>query len=193
MRIKNKEFRIKPLNSKALTLVEVLIAMGIAVVVGALLLIIIVNSAGLYYKQSSKLEGGLNSNDALFKIRQSVKEASSIDPLSSSEQLVLKISAIDSSGNIIDNTFDDFVFLKDQNKLRFKILPDALSSRKIQDQIFSTNVESITFQYFNLANPPVEVSPQLASKVKVSLILKQKSGADFETTIATSEASLRND
>lgn len=167
--------------------------MGIAVVVGALLLVIIVNSAGLYYKQSSKLEGGLNSNDALFKIRQSVKEASSIDPLSSSEQLVLKISAIDSSGNIIDNAFDDFVFLKDQNKLRFKILPNALSSRKIQDQIFSTNVESITFQYFNLANPPVEVSPQLASKVKVSLILKQKSGADFETTIATSEASLRND
>lgn len=191
--MKSVKCKVQSLSAKGLTLVEVLIAMGIAVIVGVLLVVIMVNSTGLYYQQSSKLQGGLNSNDALNRVRQSIKEASSIDPLSSSEQLVLKIASIDSSGNIIDNNFDDFIFLKDQNKLRFKIIPNVLSTRKSQDQIFSTNVESITFQYFNLANPPVEVSPQLAGKIRVSLTLKQKSGADYEINLATSEASLRND
>lgn len=178
---------------KGLTLVEVLVAMGIATVVGALLLTVIINSAGIFYKQSAKVEGGLNINDALFKVRQSIKEASSIDPTSTSEQLGLKIASIDSSGNIIAGTFDDFVFSKDQNKLRFKIIPNAASARKAQDQIFSTNVDSLKFQYLDLNSPANEVLPTAAGKVRITLTLRQKSGADYETNTATSEASLRND
>lgn len=202
MRIMNQELRIKhkehnslflSLNSKGLTLVEVLIAMGIAVITGSLLFVIIVNSSGLFYKQSSRLQEGLNSNDALMKFRQSIKEASSIDSTSTAEKLVLKISSIDSSGNLIDNTYDNFEFYKDQKFLRFKVTPDALSSRKLQDQIFSNSVENLYIQYFNSAIPPLEVSPQLSSKVRISLTLKQKAGADYEISISTSEGSLRND
>lgn len=178
---------------KGLSLMEVLIAMGIAIVVGGLLLIIIVNSAGLFYKQSSKVEQGRNINDALTQIRQNIKQSSSIDPTSTPEQLVLKISSIDSSGDIIADTFDNFVFSKDQRNLRFKTFPNALSSRKAQDQIFSTSVDSLNFQYLDLANPPNEVAPVSAVKVRITLTLKQKSGADYETNTATTEASLRND
>lgn len=187
---------------KGLTLIEVLITMGISVIVGALLVVIIVNSSGLYSKESSNLQQGLNINDALLNIRQDIKQANNIVSsyiggsttyTSGSEQLVLKISSIDSGGNPIDETFDYFVFFKDGNNLRFKTFPDSLSSRKAQDQIFSTHVNSLNFQYLNLANPPGEVVPSVAAKVRVSLSLNQKSGAGFETQVATSEAGLRND
>lgn len=185
---------------RGLTLVEVLIAMGIATIVGGLLLVIMVNSAGLFYKQSSKVEQGLGINDALGKIRESVKQASSVASsytsgsttyTSGASQLVLKVPAIDSAGNIISDTFDHYVFYKDEAKLRFKIFPDLTSIRKSADQIFSTNADSLLFQYYDSLSS--EVTPSSAVKVKITLSLRQKAGADYETNIATSEANLRND
>ena len=186
------------MNGKGLTLIEVLISMGIAVVVGVLLLAIIVNSAGIFTKQSSKLSQGLNTNDALSKVRETIREANSVASsftiyTSGATQLLLKVPSIDSSNNIIADTFDYFIFFLDQKKLRLKTFPDTLSSRKPQDQIFSNNVDSLNFKYFDSAAPPSEVAPTSARKIRVSLTLRQKSGAEYETNTATSEASLRND
>lgn len=188
---------------KGFTLVEVLVAMGIASVVGVLLLVIIVNSTGLFYKQSSTIEQGLGINDVLTNIRSNVRQAKSIaasypedqNPqfTTGNNQLVLKLASIDSLGNIIADSFDYFVYFLDQTKLRFKVFPAVISTRKSVDQIFVTNADSLEFKYLDLANPSQEVTPTSASKVKITLSLKQKSGADFEKSIATSEANLRND
>lgn len=188
---------------KGLTLIEVLISMGIAVVVGGLLFVIIVNSTGLFYKQSSKIEQGVSVNDALSVIRNSIKEAQSIvanypetQPFiytTGLTQLVLKLASIDSSGNIIVDSFDYYVFYLDQTKLRFKVFQSVLSQRKSRDQIFSTSVENLEFKYFNLANPSAEVTPVSAAKIKITLSLKQKSGQVMEKSVATTEANLRND
>lgn len=184
-----------------LTLVELLITLGVAILVGGLLLTIMVNTLGLFYKESSTRTQGLSINDALSKIRSAIKESSTVATsftsgatyTSSVTQLVLKITSLDLSGNLITNTFDYFVFFLDGSNLRFKTFPDVLSSRKAQDQIFSTNVKNLQFKYLDLQNPPIEVLPSEALKVRTSLTLQQKSGADYETIIATSEASLRND
>lgn len=190
------------MRDKGLTLVEVLVTGGIAVVAGVLLVAVIVNSAGIYNKESSKLSEGLNINDALSMIRSKVKESSAVqasftaNPItytSSSNQLVLKIASIDSSGNIVDQTFDYYVFFLDNTRLRLKTFPDSSSFRKAQDQIFSTNVDNLNFQYLNSSNPPLEVTPSLATKVRINLRLKQRSGSNYETKTATSEAILRND
>lgn len=191
------------MKQKGITLAEVVITVAISAIVGGLLLTVIVNSAGIFYKESSKLEEGLNINDALSQLRSNIKQSSAIIAsysgggttyTSSDSQLVLKLASIDSSGNIIDNTFDYYVFFLDQTKLRFKTFPAVgQSSRKSIDQIFSTSVNSLNFQYFNSANPPVEVSPTAALKVRITLTLKQKIGANYETNTATSEANLRND
>lgn len=190
------------MRQAGLTLIEVLIAMGLALIVGTLLVSILVNSAGLFYKESSKLEQGVNINDALSKVRENIRESTSVAVsftsggttyTSNSTQLVLKISSIDSSGNILANTFDYFVYFLDQKKFRFKIFPDAQSERIAQDQIFSTNVDSLSFKYLDSANPPNEVTPNIAKNVRITVTLKQKSGANFETNTATSEAGLRND
>lgn len=193
---------MKYFREHGLTLIEVLIAMSIATIVGGLLLVVMVNSAGLFYKQSSKLSEGLNINDTLSRVRESIKQARQVTAAytsgfitytSSSTQLVLKVPSLDLSGNLIANTFDYFVFFQDQNKLRFKTFPDLTSTRKAQDQIFSVSLDSLNFQYFNSATPPVEVVPATATKVRISLTLKQKNGLSFETNIASSEADLRND
>ncbi len=177
--------------------------MGIAVLVGGLLFVIIVNSTGLFYKQSTKIETGVSINDALSAIRNSIKEAQSIEAnypgsqpfiyTTGLTQLVLKLASVDSSGNIIVDSFDYFVFYLDQTILRFKVFPNVLSQRKSRDQIFSTSVENLEFRYYNLANPPAEVPPVSAAKIKITLSLEQKSGQAIERSVATTEANLRND
>lgn len=188
-------------NKRGLTLIEVLIAMGIAVVAGVLLLVIIVNSAGLFTQQASKVQEGLNTNDALAQVRNAVKQASSVASsytgggttyTSSDSQLVLKVISVDPANNIILDTYDYFVFFKDQNILYFKSFPDPASSRKAVDRILANITDNLKFQYFNSANPPVEVAPTTAKKVRITVTLKQKLGTVFETNTATSEANLRN-
>lgn len=185
-----------------LTLIEVLIAMGLSIAVGGLLVVIMINSASLFSKQSTNLQQGLNINDALMDIRQNIKQAKAVEAIfidgsttynSSSEQLILKIPSTDSSGNVIPSVFDFAVFFKDVNKLRLKVFPDPLSSRKSQDQIFSTSLDSLKFQFFNSDNPPLEVIPALSAKVRITLTVKQKVGTNYQQQTATSEAALRND
>lgn len=172
--------------SKGLTLIEVLVAMGIATVAGVLLLVIIVNSAGLFTDQSSKVSAGLSINDAFSQIKASIKQASAISDQSGPNQLVLRVLSIDSAGNIIENTYDDFIFMVDQKNLHFKIIPHpSLSSRQNGDSILAGNVDNLNFQYFDSANPPAEVIPASASKVRITLSVK--------TNTATAEANLRND
>lgn len=193
--------KIRSIQKKGFTFIEVLISLGISAVVGSLLLVIITNSAGIFYKESSKIQSGLNINDALLEIRENIKQSSaivatytsgSITYTSGASQLVLKTSSIDSTNNIIPDVFDYYVYLLDQSKLRLKTFPNALSSRKAQDRIFSTIVNSLLFQYLNSATPPTEVTPVSATKIKITITLKQKSGIGYETNIATSEANVRN-
>ena len=181
------------MKQKGITLVELLISSSITAVVGVLLLTITINSSNIFYKQSSKVNLGLNSNDALTQIRDSVRQSKSVDVTSGPEQLVLQIPAINSSGDIISGVFDNFVFYKDTSKLRFKTFPNLASSRKAQDQIFSTGQVSLFFQYLDAENPPAEVIPARASRVRVRLTLQQRNGFYSEESISTAEAKLRNE
>lgn len=191
------------MREKGITLVEALLTLGIAVVVGALLLIIMVNSAGLFYQQEGVVGQGLSINEALLNIKETIRGASNVAATypptgsptytSGATQLVLKVPSTDSENNIILGVFDYFVFFKDSDKLRFKTFPDSQSSRKAQDQIFTTKLDSLIFEYFDGQIPPQSVQPNLAVKIKITLLLKQKAGAGIETNVATAEANLRND
>lgn len=183
------------MRERGLTLVEILVAMGIAGVVGALIMVIVINNTGMFTDQSGKVQRGLDINDALSQVRLSIKDANGvvssytdggITYTTGADQLILKVASVDASGDIIDGIFDYFVFFKDQDLLRLKTFPNASSSRKQADRVLSTSVADLNFHYFNSASPPVEVVPNTAAKVRVSLKLNQ-------TNTATSEANLRND
>lgn len=195
--------RSNNLQSKGFTLLELMVTTGIVIVAGILLVGVIVNTTGISLQQSSKVEIGIDANDITTKIRQGVKEAVSIavsypetpNPTytTSSTQLVLKLNSIDSSGNIIADTYDYFVYLALSNRFYFKSFPNGSSTRIAQDQILGKDLDQLTFEYFNSANPPQEVVPTAATRVKTTISFKHKIGTRVETSIATSEASLRND
>ncbi|TSC65369.1 MAG: Uncharacterized protein CEO21_428 [Microgenomates group bacterium Gr01-1014_80] len=190
------------MKARGVTLVEVIIATTVTVIVGSLLLSILVNNTGLFYQQSSRLNQGLGLNDSMAKIRSAVKEANAVaggypivSPVytSGATALVLRLPAIDSSGNKIFNVFDYGVFTVSQNRLYFKVYPDTAngSIRETADQVLTNNVDSVNFEYFDSAG--LAVTPASAVRVRVTLTLKQKAGKGYETNIATSEANLRND
>lgn len=190
------------MKKKGFTLIEVLLSSSIAAVVGVLLLGIIINNTGLFYQQSSRVNQGLDSNDALLSIRSSIKESSVVSVgypeltptyTTGVSVLVLKLPAFNASNQVIANVFDYAVFVVESGKLKIKVFPSVApaSSRKPQNTILAENVESIIFKYYNLAG--AEVSAVDAVRVKTTLKLNQKAGSKNETSIATAEAILRND
>lgn len=168
---------------KGFTLAEVVIGVAVTAVVGGLLILILVQSSGLFYRESAKVAQGLGLNDSLSQIENSIRKSQSIVATSSASQLLLKIPSIDGLGNVITNTFDTAVFQRQEDKLKYQLLPDPLSSQKSADLILTKDVDSLLFQYFDASGQ--EVSPTLSVKVKVTLSLKQR--------IGTTEAHLRND
>lgn len=186
-------------NIKGVSLVEVLIGLSVSVVIGGLVMSIMLNSSGVQYSQSAKISQGLGVNDSLQKIRNTVKESQSVvvgypeaNPTytTGANILAIKIPAIDNLENIIDGVFDYVVYVVEENRLKEKIFPNALSSRKSADFMLSNNVENVTFTYFDSTGQ--SVSPVNAEKIVVTIKLSQKAGSETESLIATSEARLRN-
>lgn len=188
--------------SRGFTLLEVLIVFLTTALVGGLLAAIMVNSTGLFYKQSSKVSQGLGLNDILLSVKRNIREAQSVasgypevSPVytSGANQIVLKLSSIDSSANLIASSYDFVVYFKEDDKFKIKVFPSVMpqSYRQSKDEIISSGIESVLFEYFDSAGSTA--SPNLAKKVRLTLTLKQKTGNIIETKIGTSEANLRND
>ncbi len=185
---------------RGFTLPEVITVTLVAVIIGGLVLGIMVQNTRLFVQESEKVTQGLGLNDALIKIKSSIKEASSVassypqaspEFITGASEIVLKLPSIDSSGSIIDNTFDHIVFTKLSGKLYFKLFPNSLSTRAAVDQLLAKSVEGVDFRYFDISGN--EVAATSAVKVRVSVSLKQNVGLNIQTSTATTEANLRND
>ncbi len=182
------------------TLIETLVVIAIVSIVGFFLFTILVNSTGLFYSENSKVDQGVHINNVLASINNNIKSASFIASgypeasptyTTSSQEVVLKLIAIDTSNNIIQNTYDYIVYYKDMDKLRYKLFPAIGSKRPSTDQILALSVDDILFQYFDSSG--VQVSPASAVKIKAVVSLKQKTGIPALSNTATTEAFLRND
>lgn len=189
------------MKERGFTLPEVLTTVTVLVVVGGLLIGIMVNNTGLFYQQSSKVTQGVGANDALVRVRSEIKEAQAVAAgypvssptfTSSSTQLVLRLTSIDSSGNIITATYDYAVFSVTEGRLTYQVFPNTAggSTRKSANEILAKSVSSVLFEYFDATG--AQTGPTNAVNVKITLTLRQKAGSGFETNIATSEANLRN-
>lgn len=186
---------------KGFTLLESMMAAGVALVMGVFLVSILVNNTGLFYQESSIVNEGLSLNDVLDKVNSTAKEAISVAAsypsssptyFSSANVLILKLPALSING-VITDTYDYAVFYPDTNKpkvLRKKVFPDTSSTRKAEDLILTTILDSITFDYLDKNNNPVSMIS--ASKIKTNLSVLSKTGSVGSKRSSSIITSLRN-
>lgn len=189
-------------NCRGFTLIEIIISLAVVSVSGILLMAIVLNSTNVALTQSLKVEQGVDINNALSQIKTLVKQSSGVlayypsseAPVytSSSSQLILNLPSIDSSGGGIPGFFDVFIFYQNGSQLKMQSFPALQSNRKSSDQILSNKIDLVSFKFFDDSNPPLEVSPSIASKIRITISLKQKNGLKLETSIATGESNIRN-
>ena len=186
---------------KGFTLVEVIIAAGVGLVVGVLLVSILVNHNGLSFRENAVVSEGLSLNDAMSKINQSIKEAAQVSDsyqlgealyTSDADTLVLKLSAVSSLG-VVDDAFDYVVVFQDpQNAkiLRFKVSPDPQSSRSPADLVLNSSLVSARFSYLDKNGN--SVSPSLTFSVSVDLTVLTRTGSASTNRTSSSNTTLRN-
>lgn len=193
---------MKYTDRHGVTMLEMLITVSVFAIVGALLLSILVSNTGLSYRQSAKVSQGVGVNDVISSITTNIKQAAAVATgypinqpiyITDGSNLVLKLPAVDSSGDTISGAFDFVVYYRDGDKIRFKVFPSTSpqSSRFSEDKILSLNVTGLSFQYFNKLGE--EVAPNLATNVEVFVTLSQDTGVGNQTDTAKTEVELRND
>ncbi len=183
-------------------LIEVLVAITISAVAGTLLLKIFVQNQGLYFEQSSKITQGFSINQAYTQISESIKIGSSVvstnlvgspQYVTDNDTIVIELPSIDSSGNVINQTYDYIVITREGRDLIFlkkKLFPNPLSQRKSEDKLLADKVENFTLIYKDQSG--LQVSPTNAQKVYFNLELSEKAGLSNQESSAAGEINLRN-
>lgn len=174
------------------TLVEILIASSVALIIGILLLSILANNNGVFYKQNAIINEGLSLNDAMSEIDKNISQAINVVDTSDSHTLVLKLPALDANG-VLNNIYDYVIIAKDadnNNILRKKVFPDPASNRKSEDLNLTTILDSIDFSYLDRSG--AIVSPNLATSVSVTLSVKSSYGSITSARSSTSVTTLKN-
>lgn len=186
---------------RGFTLLETVIAGGVALVVGTLLVGILVNHSGLSYKENAIVNEGLNLNDAMAKINHSIREAAQVAAgypedtptyTTGTSTLVLKIPALSAVG-IVENVYDYAVIAVDPTNpkvLRLRVFPDSQSTRQPVDSVLSTFLDSIQFGYLDKGGNAV--APNAAFRVSVNLSVLTKTGSIGSGRTSVSTTALRN-
>lgn len=197
-----RQYIYKSEHSIGFSLLEVVIAVAIAGVVGVLLVSLLVQNNGVYFNQTSKITQGINLNDGSSQIDNAIKSASSVAPnypvlnpqyTSDANTLVLALPSIDSQSSVIDNTFDYIVISNDAQKpniLRKQVFPDPSSTRKSESLVLSTTLSQITFLYYDSTGQIV--APSSATKVSYSINLTEKASFGNQSSNLSGQVNLKN-
>lgn len=188
-------------NQKGFTLIEIILVAGIAVIIGTLLVVVLVNNSGMYYQENSTVTSGIGLNDVMDELSTDIKQAAAVvsgypeaspNFTSGAETLILKLPALSASGNIPD-VYDYLVISKDGTNpkiLRKYIFPDPQSTRSAVDQVLTTMLDSIQFSYLDKSGNTV--SPDVATSVGTTIKLLSKTGSVGSSKSATIMTTLRN-
>lgn len=186
---------------KGFTLLEVVIAAGGALIIGTMLLSIMINHNGVFYKQSSLVGEGLSINTTTQKIEETIRQAAVVSSgypevsptyITGTSVLVLKLPALSTTG-ILANVYDYAVITRDSSNpkiLRYLLIPDNQSVRPQVNTVLTNLIKSIQFSYLdNNRNP---VSPTLATTVGLTLTVLSKTGSIGTEQSSSTTTSLRN-
>lgn len=186
---------------RGFTLVEVIIAAGLAAIFGAMVVGILFNQTNFSKKEASVVSTNISVNDTTTQISNNIKQAMTVAtgyPESSpiyttgASILVLKLPAIINGGSTA-NSSDYAVIYPDNSKtnlLMLKIFPNLNSSRKNVTQVLTSNLSGINFVYKDRSGNAV--NPTSASQVSVTLSINSKNGQVSNLRVSTFNTTLRN-
>lgn len=187
---------------KGLSLVEVLIAITMAAVAGALLLNILVSSNRIFFNESVQVAQGLSLNQAALEITNLIKSSSGISnqypPTGASQfttdanTLVLKIPALNQDESVKDLVFDYAVISKDQSNpkiLRKMIFVDNTSFRKSENKVLSTSLKQIKFLYLDVGNS--QIAPLEAVRINFTINLSENVSLSQSESSASGTVNLK--
>jgi hypothetical protein len=179
--------------NRGLTLLEAVIAIGIATV---LLVALASLYAGYirfysYAKATSETVGGANA--AADELQDLVRQADAVmstaivngaSYASGSSTLVLELPSITASGSVVANTYDYAVFYTSGTSLYRVLSASGASSRVSSTKRLSETVSSVTFTY--------DTVPALASVVTADLVMQSRAAHDTAQTDVTVKMYVRN-
>jgi hypothetical protein len=196
----NCKLKINPLG---LSLIELLIGIATAGLVGILLVALLTQNSRIFSAQSTKISEGLTLNNATQKIEESIKQASGIAakyPASGQPQfttnqitLVMILPSIDAQGYAIKDVYDYQVIAKDpqNNKiLRLQLFPDAQSKRKAQNQVLATDLSNIQFSYLDSNNQTITATQ--AVRIGYIINVNKVVNAQNQQASSSGQVNLRN-
>src|SRR5579884_1858498 len=176
--------------------------MAIAGIAGAILIALLVQNNGLFYSQSARINQGVALNDSVTSISNDIRSSSAVvagypiaspTTVSGANSIVLQYPSIDSSGNVIDQTFDYLTLTQDSSNshiLREQIFPNAQSTRKSGNKVLTTNLSSINFSYYDDSGHTI--TPSAATKVGFSVILLNNVAGHPQQSSGSAVINLRN-
>lgn len=190
-------------NDRGLSLIEVLIVMTVAAVAGGLLINLMVSSNRLFFDQSAHINQGLSINQTELELTSLIKSSAGVAdqyPVSGASQytsdsdtLIIKLPAISSSGDVIESVYDYAVVEADSDKpaiLRMQVFTDDQSFRNPENKVLSTNLNSITFAFFNTSNNPT--TPTQAKRVSFVIKLSTKSSFSNKEASGSGTVNIKN-
>ncbi len=151
----------KPNQSAGFSLLESIVTIGIAVFVFLIIALVFIAHNKLFNLQSILADSEINNYLALNHLGKLIKSSNrvlasqtinSINYSSSANVLVLELPSVDSSQNIIPNSFDYAAIHQsstDQTKLIVSLQANSPSSRASGNILISSGVQKIIFSYNN--------------------------------------------
>lgn len=190
-------------SRKGFTLVEILIGVGAAGVIGAILVGLLAQNSRIFSFQSSKVNQGVELNNSYDEIEQTIKTAGGVvsqypatgQPTHTTglNTLVMTIPAITAQGAVIQNTNDYVVFTRDtqnQKILRKLLYPNVVSSRKLVNKVLSTKTSLLEFRYLDSADQ--SISPVQASKIGFIINVSDMISTESQSSSVSGRINLRN-
>ncbi len=190
-------------NQSGITLIEIIIGLTLTALAGFLVVGLLTSSGRLFMDQSIQVNHGLSTNQAKQEIADLIKSSAGVAAqypavgaaqfTTGSQVLVVKLPAISQSGQVIESVFDYGVVTKSpvgSKLLKKKIYPDPLSSRKSEDKVLSTSLNSLSFNYLDSNNNAV--SPLQSVRITFIISLSDQGSLGDNENSSSSTVNLKN-
>jgi Tfp pilus assembly protein PilW len=199
---KNKIKALKKMFFKeaGFTLTELLVAIGMGIIViGAIFSFYLYNqqsftSASAYVEINTAARLAMDWMSRDLRWAQQLITNKTINSqyyITGTEEIILKIPSIDSSGDIIDGVFDYVVYhlsQSDSTKLERIIDANALSSRVDETRIIANNISSLTF---SSAGTELSNIPDVTTLTNVAIELTTSKVASRRTLSQTVSSTIK--